>query len=60
MRKLVVVRKDLLEQGISVPVGNDYYGEKEPLEYKWRLDEFYVFYKGFWEEASSIDFEFLN
>lgn len=52
------IRKDILDQNLSVPVGNEYYGGVEPLKYRWNKDQFQVFYKDKWQLAESIDFEF--
>lgn len=53
------VRKDIIEREESVPIGNDYYGEKEPLPYRWFNDKiFQIFYKGNWQKAESIDWDF--
>lgn len=57
-QKICTIRKDILEQGLAVPVGDEYYGEKEPLEYKWFKDVFKVRLNGKWQMAMSIDFEF--
>ena len=54
------VRSDLIEKGLAVPVGNEYYDGKKPLMYRWIDDdkEFQVFYKGKWVEGNSIDWVF--
>ncbi len=53
------VRKDILKKKLSVPIGNEYYGEAEPLEYRWVNDvEFEVWYKDKWQSALSIDFDY--
>ncbi|MEO2054724.1 MAG: hypothetical protein ABGX83_05435 [Nitrospira sp.] len=61
------VRRDLIEEGLSMPVGEKYYGGTEPLLCRWINDEgevdldganFQVFFEGSWEEALSIDFVF--
>ncbi len=53
-----IIRKDLIEQELSVPVGDDYLFTLEPVKCRWVDDEFFeVFYNGKWQEAYSIDFE---
>lgn len=53
------IRKDLLEMGLGVPVGNTYYWEDAPLEYRWvNENHFEVFYNNEWQEAESMDWEF--
>lgn len=56
---LAVVRKDLLEEKLGVPVGEGYYYAADPLPYRWINEEFQVYYNGKWESAESIDFDFL-
>ena len=57
-KKLASIRKDLVEKGEKVPVGDKYYGGKEPLEYKWEGDDFFVKLDGKWLKAESVDWEF--
>lgn len=58
MTKKATIRKDILSKGLSVPVGEGYYGSKKALPYRWIGDDFQVLLKGKWNEAYSIDFEF--
>lgn len=61
IKKYCKVRKDLIEQGIAVPIGNNKYYLTLPIEYRWvgeDEDEFEVKYIGEWMSANSIDFEF--
>lgn len=55
------IRKDLIMEELSVPVGDDYLFTLEGVKCKW-LDEdddesFVVLYNGKWQAAYSIDFE---
>jgi len=54
------IRKDLLEKKAKIPIGAKYYTGESPLPYRWRDNNntFEVLYKGKWEEACSIDFDF--
>jgi hypothetical protein len=63
---LAWVRTDLIEKNLAVPVGEDYYGDKKPLPYRW-VDAFYdgdedfqVLYAGVWVDAQSIDWVFTE
>ena len=56
--KTATVRKDLQDDEMGVPVGDTYYGKKDPLEYKWDGDTFMVKLDGKWQEAESVDWEF--
>lgn len=54
------IRKDLLKKGLSVPVGDEYYGSPNPLPYRWTGeggDDFQVYHNFKWKFAQSIDFE---
>ena len=55
-----VIREDILAQKEKVPVGRSYYGGKRPLSYRWKGNNFQVFYKSKWQGAESIDFDFIN
>lgn len=57
-----VVRQSILDKGQSVPVGKDYYGEPDSLEYRWVNDDeyFQVLHEGIWQNAESIDWEFID
>lgn len=52
------IRKDLIEQDLSVPVGNKYLFVKSLVRYKWIGQQFYVMAFKSWKKAYSIDFEF--
>jgi hypothetical protein len=57
------VRKDLAEQGLSVSIGNNNWLEpKKEVNYKWGEDDldFYVFVDEKWQDAASIDFDFID
>lgn len=55
------IRADIVEKGLAVPVGDKFYGLREPLSYQWLNDEtFQVFFEGSWQEAHSIDWDFLQ
>lgn len=56
------VRQSILDKGQSVPVGNDYYGEADALEYRWTFDDevFQVLHEGAWQNAEPLDWEFLD
>jgi hypothetical protein len=64
---LVAIRKDLIEKGLGVPVGDAYYYyDASPLPARWineysdsDNEQFQVFLNGQWLEANSIDFEWL-
>jgi hypothetical protein len=66
---LAVVRADILEDELSVPVGSGHYDSPEPLPYRWFDPEddvtiepdndFEVYLNGKWQSAESIDFDFL-
>jgi hypothetical protein len=58
------IRQDLLEEELSVPVGDGHYGSKEPVAYRWKNlgqdnEQFQVHLNGEWQDAESIDFDFL-
>lgn len=60
-----VVRPDLIEEETSVPVGEGYYGSTEPLPYRWKDmdtedEQFQVYYNGQWQDAISIDWDFID
>lgn len=57
------VRQSILDKGQSVPVGKDFYGEPDSLEYRWMGiddDEFEVLHEGVWQNAESADWEFFD
>lgn len=68
INKTCTIRKDLQKNNMSVPIGNhtpyhsdddQYYSGSKPLPYKWEGDDkFFVFHKGVWKEAESIDWDF--
>lgn len=37
------IRQDILNNNLAVPIGNEWYGDKNPLPYRWRKDVFQVF-----------------
>lgn len=54
------VRPDILENGLSVPVGNYYYSGRDKLPYRWSYNDelFEVYVNNEWQQAYSIDFKF--
>jgi len=59
--KFAKMRTDLWNGRLSVPVGESYFLSQKKVPYRWIGDEtFQVFYKGKWQEAQSIDWEFIN
>lgn len=60
-QNLAIIRPDILEKNLSVPVGSTHYGKETPLPYRWTRDDegFEVFLDGKWQEAYSIDFDFI-
>lgn len=59
--KLAKIRADLLKSGTAVPIGDCFYKDAAPLPYRWvNEDQFQVKLNGYWKEAESIDFEFIN
>lgn len=60
-KSFCTVRKDILDMKLGVPVGNFHYSDNKPLPYRWSDEQdgkFEILYKGRWQEAYSIDFEF--
>jgi hypothetical protein len=57
-----IIRKDILE-GYGVPVGlgdpQPYHYDRNPVEYKWIGEKFFVKIKDEWLEAESIDWDFI-
>jgi hypothetical protein len=58
------IRQDLLEQELAVPVGDGHYSSKESVAYRWLNlgqdnEQFQVHVNGEWQDAESIDFDFL-
>jgi len=58
----VIIRKDLQEQELKVPVGDIYFGGTGKLECRWFNEDedderFQVKINGIWLDAYSIDFE---
>lgn len=51
------VRRDLISQGLSVPVGYMFYGGTAYLPARWIGDTFQVFLNKEWLKACSIDWE---
>lgn len=58
--KFARIREDIWLDNLSVPVGDGYYSSRVKIPYRWNKKKFQVFYKGKWQEAQSIDFEFIN
>jgi hypothetical protein len=56
--KLAYLRDDLIDSGLSVPVGNTFYGDKTPLHYKIDREGFRVKLNNKWQEAESIDWNY--
>lgn len=52
------IRKDIISQGLSVPVGDININTNGALKYRWVDDDFYILYNNKWHLAESIDFEF--
>lgn len=55
------IRKDILERGLGVPVGFYYASGKQLYKYRWTgkgAEVFQIWYRGKWNTAESIDFEF--
>jgi len=61
-----IVRPDLVAKNLRVPIGGGYplnaTNEKRPILYRWLNgdEDFQVFVNGEWQEAQSVDFEFLS
>ena len=58
------IRQDLLDREQAVPVGDGYYSSKESIAYRWKdlgldTEQFQVHLNGEWQDAESIDFDFL-
>ena len=65
MAKFAVVRKDLKEMELKVPIGDeesdDHVGPDGQWEYRWlEGDVFQIKVNGGWVNADSIDFDFSN
>lgn len=57
--RYAIVRNDLIEQALSVPVGDSYYDGSVPLRYRWINDDTFQVYLGNkWQDADSIDWVF--
>ncbi|MFN5252152.1 MAG: hypothetical protein ACK5DE_14025 [Bacteroidota bacterium] len=52
------IRKDLLDEKVSVPVGDIFYGDASYLPAKWAGETFQVYLNNKWLNAESIDWEF--
>lgn len=59
---LAWVRVDIIEKGLAVPVGSDFYGGKLPLPYRSNGDDgvFEILYGGLWVDAQSVDWIFSD
>lgn len=55
-----VIRKDILEQGLKVPVGRSFYGGKRALRSRIKNGRFQVFLNSKWQGAHTIDFDFVE
>jgi hypothetical protein len=63
MCKTCKLRADLLDKGLSVPIGvSGWLNDATILNYKWEDADvsFKVFFNGKWEDAESIDFDFID
>jgi hypothetical protein len=63
-KQLVRVRTDLVNEGFSVPVGNEYVSDGK-FEARWvyegtKREQFQIRFMGKWLNTESIDFEFDN
>jgi len=54
------MRPNLFNNGLAVPVGDEYYYDRAPLKYRWHNNTFQVFHKRTWQNAFSIDWEFIE
>ncbi len=52
------IRRDILSEGLSVPVGRDYVNSPGLFHYRWHGDSFMILLNEKWEDAQSVDFEF--
>ena len=52
------VRRDLISEGLSVPVGCMFYGGTDYLPARWIDDTFQVFLNNEWLIACSMDWDF--
>ncbi len=61
VHNLAWIRPDIIEKGLAVPVGVNYYGSPRPLPFRW-LDEehFQVLHAGIWVNAQEIDWDFTD
>ena len=63
MNHRVKVRKDLVEQGVGVPVGDAYICDDVEYKYRWLNDDaegFEVLHDGEYKTAYTVDFDFIN
>ena len=63
MDKTCRLRTDLFNKGLSVPIGTTgWLNDQTPLKYRWKDCgcSFQVYFNGKWEDAESIDFEFID
>ena len=59
--KTARIRRDIIRAGLTVPTGHGYLGNDKPYQYRWTGKGgsiFQVLYRGNWNTAESIDFEF--
>ena len=52
----VKVRRDLVEKGLSVPVGDLMCAGSRTYKSRWKGEDFEIFYRGKWRDAMSVDF----
>lgn len=60
-----IIRKDLYDSNVSIPIGDGYYHDLTPLEYRWKREDtekeqFQVLHNSRWKNAYSIDFDFIE
>ncbi len=62
---LAIIRPDLKEEGLAVPIGEKlYFRGSRPLACRWVFEgtdkeQFQVLFYGHWQDAYSIDFDFI-
>lgn len=55
------IRRDLIQKGLRVPIAHAYIGTDREYGYRWTGkggNIFQIWYRGNWNTAQSIDFEF--
>jgi len=58
--KKCFIRRDLLDRGLSVPVGNSVLNTYAFFDYEWKEELFYIEIGDRLELAESIDFDFTD